>query len=112
VGCIAPQKREDFSLFGFLYFNHFKVSYGLKLSWIKFLVGVKNMSRKDDFKEAAGFAAGGGTAGATIAVLVGNMGLAGAFGGIAIGAAPVVGAGVVFGMAAYGVKKLFDQGEE
>ncbi|WP_277884120.1 hypothetical protein [Nostoc sp. FACHB-280] len=43
-----------------------------------------------------------------MAAVVGNMGLAGAFGGIAIGAAPVIAAGTVVGLAAYGVKKLFD----
>jgi hypothetical protein len=36
------------------------------------------------------------------------MGLAGGFGAIAVGAAPVIGAGVVTGLAAYGVKKLID----
>lgn len=35
------------------------------------------------------------------------MGLAGAFGGIAIGAAPVIAAAVV-GLAAYGIKKALD----
>lgn len=61
-----------------------------------------------DWKTAAGFAVTGGATGTGIAALVGNMGLAGVFGGIAIGTAPVVSAGVVLGMAAYGVKKLFD----
>jgi len=66
-------------------------------------------NRKDeDIKEASGFAAGGAVAGAGLAAVVGNMGLAGAFGGIAIGAAPVIAAGTVVGLAAYGVKKLFD----
>lgn len=62
----------------------------------------------EKIKEAAGFAAGGGALGAGVAALVGNMGLAGAFGGIAIGAAPVVGAGMVAGLAAYGIKKVLD----
>jgi hypothetical protein len=66
------------------------------------------MAKKKDFSEAAGFAAGGGILGAGIASVVGNMGLAGAFGGIAIGAAPVIAAGSVVGMAAYGMKKIFD----
>lgn len=61
-----------------------------------------------DFKVAAAFTAGGGAAGAGVASVVGNMGLAGAFGGIAIGAAPVVCVGAVAGMAAFGIKKLFD----
>jgi hypothetical protein len=63
----------------------------------------------ENFREAGGFAAGGGATGATIFALVGNMGLAGAFGGIAIGATPVIAAGTVVGMAAYGVKKLFEE---
>lgn len=64
--------------------------------------------KEDDIKEASGFAAGGAAAGAGVAAVVGNMGLAGAFGGIAIGAAPVVAAGAVVGLAAYGLKKLLD----
>jgi hypothetical protein len=64
--------------------------------------------KEDDVKEASGFAAGGAAAGAGVAAMLGNMGLAGAFGGIAIGAAPVIAAGTVVGLAAYGVKKLFD----
>ncbi len=66
----------------------------------------QNQERK--LKEAAGFAAGGGALGAGLASVVGNMGLAGAFGGIAIGATPVIGAGVVAGLAAYGIKKVID----
>ncbi len=67
------------------------------------------MAKKEKgIKEAAGFAASGGVLGAGIAAAVGNMGLAGAFGGIAIGATPVVGAGVVAGLAAYGIKKAIN----
>jgi hypothetical protein len=66
------------------------------------------MSSNKNYQEAAGFAAGGGAVGAGIAALVGNMGLAGAFGGIAIGAAPVIASGAMLGMAVYGTKKLFD----
>jgi hypothetical protein len=65
-------------------------------------------NQEDKLKEAAGFAAGGGALGAGLAGIVGNMGLAGAFGGIAIGAAPVIGAGVIAGLAAYGIKKVID----
>lgn len=71
-------------------------------------VGINIMSKKKKAAEAAGFAAGGSAAGAGVAAIVGNMGLAGAFGGIAIGATPVVCAGAVVGMAAYGIKKVFD----
>ena len=63
--------------------------------------------RDKNLKEAAGFAVGGGATGAGIAAMVGNMGLAGGFGAVAIGATPIVGAGVVVGMAAYGIKKIF-----
>lgn len=64
------------------------------------------MAKKKDFGEAAGFAAGGGIFGAGVASVVGNMGLVGAFGGVAVGAAPVIVIGTVAGVAAYGVKKL------
>ena len=65
--------------------------------------------KKDkDFKIAAAFAAGGSAVGAGLASVVGNVGIAGAFGGVAIGATPIVCAGTVAGMAAYGIKKLFD----
>jgi PPE-repeat protein len=66
------------------------------------------VTKKKDFSEAAGFAAGGSVLGAGIASVVGNMGLAGAFGGIAISATPVIAAGTIVGMAAYGMKKIFD----
>ncbi|MCT0253330.1 hypothetical protein [Synechocystis sp. CS-94] len=64
--------------------------------------------QEEKIKEAAGFAVGGGALGAGLAAFVGNMGLAGGFGAIAVGAAPVIGAGVVTGLAAYGVKKILD----
>jgi hypothetical protein len=66
------------------------------------------VANKKNMQEAAGFASGGGALGAVIASFVGNMGLAGAFGGIAIGAAPVICVGTVVGVAAYGVKKSFE----
>lgn len=73
------------------------------------LVNPMSRRRKEkDFKVAAAFAAGGSAAGAGLASVVGNVGLAGAFGGVAIGATPIVCAGTVAGMAAYGIKKLFD----
>jgi hypothetical protein len=37
-------------------------------------------NKNGDFQEAAGFAAGSGAVGASVAALVGNMGLAGSFG--------------------------------
>ena len=71
-------------------------------------------NRKDnDFEkatEAAAFTAGGAAAGAGVAATVGGMGLAVGGTAVAIGAAPVVAAGAVVGLAAYGLKKLFDQG--
>ncbi len=48
------------------------------------------------------FIATGATVGAGVATTVGGMGLAGSFGEIGVGAAPVVGAGAIFGAAAYG----------
>jgi len=71
------------------------------------------MTRKHgNIKEATGFAAGGGSLGAVVSACIGNMGLVGAFGGVAIGSTPVVGAGVVLGMAVYGIKKVFEQGKK
>lgn len=66
------------------------------------------MKKKKNFSEAAVFAGGGGLLGAGVASFIGNMGLVGGFGGIAIGSAPIVGAGTVVGMAVYGLKKLID----
>ena len=63
---------------------------------------------KRNFREAAGFAGGGGAFGAGVASMVGNMGLAGAFGGVSIGAAPVIAAGTIVGLAAFGLKKALD----
>ena len=63
--------------------------------------------KENDFVEAAGFASGG-AAGAGVAATVGGMGLAVGGTAVAIGAAPVVAAGAVVGLAAYGLKKLFE----
>ena len=55
------------------------------------------------------FATTGAIAGAAAAEVIGGMGLAVAGTAIAIEAAPVIAAGAVVGMAAYGVKSaLFD----
>lgn len=62
---------------------------------------------KSGVKEVAGFAAGGGAVGLGIAAHVGRMGLAVAGGGVGIGAAPVAAAGVITGLAAYGLKRVF-----
>jgi hypothetical protein len=64
--------------------------------------------KNQDVKEAVGYAAAGDAFGAGMSAWIGSMGLAGAFGAVAIGTIPVVGAGVVVGMAAYGIKKLID----
>ncbi len=85
----------------------------LRLVWRKGLrTSALVMSKKNKWKkisEGGGFAAGGGLLGAAVSATIGNMGLAGAFGGIAIGATPVVAAGAVVGMAAYGVKKMMEE---
>ena len=64
-------------------------------------------NKDNNAAEAVVFVAGGAATGAGVAATVGTMGLV--FGGtaVAITAAPVVAAGAVFGMAAYGLKKLF-----
>jgi hypothetical protein len=53
----------------------------------------------------------GGKAGAALAGAVGGMGLVGGFGGISIGAAPVVAAGAVAGSALYGAAKAIEEGD-
>ncbi len=67
----------------------------------------QNMSETDGNKsvEAAAYAAGGAVAGGVVSCLVGGMGLAGGFGAISIGAAPVIAAGAVTGLA---VKTVLD----
>jgi hypothetical protein len=65
----------------------------------------------DDNSQAVGFVAGGVAAGGGVAASVGGMGLAGGFGGVAIGAAPVVAAGAVIGAATYGAKKAIEEGD-
>jgi hypothetical protein len=63
----------------------------------------------DDKSQAADFIKVGVVAGEIAANAVGGMGLAGGFGGVAIGAAPVVAAGAVVGAAAYGAKKAIEE---
>jgi len=64
--------------------------------------------KENDLQEAAGFTAGGAAAGAGVAATVGGMGLAVGGTAVGIGMAPVVAAGAVVGLAAYGLKKVFD----
>lgn len=59
--------------------------------------------------EAAGYAAGGAVAGAGLSAWLGGMGLAVGGTAIGIGMAPVIAAGAVVGLAAYGVKKALDE---
>lgn len=53
--------------------------------------------------------AGGAAVGVGVSAVVGGMGLAVGGTAVAIGAAPVIAAGAVVGLAAYGLKKLFDK---
>ncbi len=66
-----------------------------------------NQDKETEKVEAAAYAAGGAAAGAGVAAAVGGMGLAVGGGAVAIGAAPVIAAGAIVGLAAYGIKKLF-----
>lgn len=59
--------------------------------------------------EAVGYAAGGAVAGAGLSAWLGGMGLAVGGTAIGIGMAPVIAAGAVVGLAAYGVKKALDE---
>jgi hypothetical protein len=68
---------------------------------------MENKNKDGDVVEAAAFAAGGAAAGAGVAGAVGGMGLAVGGGAVAIGAAPVIAAGAIVGLAAYGLKKIF-----
>jgi hypothetical protein len=67
------------------------------------------MSNNNNPAEAAAFAVGGALTGGGVAATVGGIGLLAPAAGIAvgIGAAPVVAAGAVVGLAAYGIKKAF-----
>jgi len=64
------------------------------------------MAEKDNNAQEAGmYAAGGAAGGAGLAATVGGMGLAVGGTAVSIGMAPVVGAGALVGLAAYGIKK-------
>ncbi|NEP07258.1 MAG: hypothetical protein F6K34_22095, partial [Okeania sp. SIO4D6] len=53
----------------------------------------------------------GATTGATFSTTVGNIGLIGSFGGISIGATPIIGAGAVVGAATYGAFKAITKSD-
>ncbi|MGD1804337.1 DnaJ domain-containing protein [Dapis sp. BLCC M126] len=57
---------------------------------------------KNNLPESFFFISTGAATGATFSATVGNMGLIGSFGGISIGATPIIGAGAVVGAATYG----------
>jgi hypothetical protein len=61
--------------------------------------------------ESVVFIAGGAAAGAGVSATVGGMGLAGGFGAVGIGMAPVTVAGAVAGAAAYGAFKAIADGD-
>ncbi len=61
--------------------------------------------------ESVVFIAGGAAAGAGVSATIGGMGLAGGFGAVGIGMAPVTVAGAVAGAAAYGAFKTIAQGD-
>jgi WD40 repeat protein len=61
--------------------------------------------------ESVVFIAGGATAGAGVSATVGGMGLAGGFGAIGIGMAPVTAVGAVAGAAAYGAFRAIADGD-
>lgn len=64
-------------------------------------------SKIENAKELGAYVAGGAAAGAGVSHVVGGMGLAVAGTGVGIGLGTVAVAGVVVGVAAYGVKKAF-----
>ncbi len=67
-------------------------------------------NRENATNDGADFVKAGVVAG-EIAAKSGGIGLVGGFGGVSIGAAPVVAAGAVVGAAAYGAKKAIEEGD-
>ena len=65
----------------------------------------------DNSAESVVFIAGGTAAGAGVSATIGGMGLAGGFGAVGIGMAPVTVAGAVAGAAAYGAFKAIEEGD-
>jgi hypothetical protein len=88
------------------------LNYEGTLSNIPFLLEANYMSDKNNGAEAAGYAAAGaaagGAAGAGFFAWIGGMGLAVGGTALSIGMAPVIAAGTVAGLAAYGVKKALE----
>jgi hypothetical protein len=66
---------------------------------------------KNQTSYGTGFVAGGAIAGASTSHTIGNLGLLGAFGGVSVGAAPVVAAGAIAGSAAYGAVRAIQEGD-
>lgn len=65
--------------------------------------------RHRKFKQAASCIAGGAVAGAGVSSYLGGMGLAVGGTAISIGAAPVVAAGAIVGLAGFGAVKAFQK---
>ncbi|MEW6495599.1 MAG: DnaJ domain-containing protein [Cyanobacteriota bacterium] len=65
----------------------------------------------ENSRESVVFIASGAGAGAGVSATIGGMGLAGSFGAVAIGMAPVTVAGAVAGAAAYGAFKAIADGD-
>ncbi len=57
------------------------------------------------------FISTGAATDATFSTTVGNIGLIGSFGGISIGATPIIGAGAVVGAATYGAVKAITESD-
>jgi hypothetical protein len=68
-------------------------------------------NRENATNDGADFVKVGVVAGEIAANAVGGMGLVGGFGGVPIGANPVIAAGAVVGAAAYGAKKAIEEGD-
>jgi WD40 repeat protein len=65
----------------------------------------------DNSGEGAAFVAGGAATGAWVSTTVGGMGLAGGFGAVGIGMAPVAATGAVAGAAAYGAFRAIGEND-
>ncbi|MDJ0515880.1 MAG: WD40 repeat domain-containing protein [Trichodesmium sp. MO_231.B1] len=65
----------------------------------------------NNLPESFFFISTGAATGATFSTTVGNIGLIGSFGGISIGATPIIGAGAVVGAATYGAFKAITKSD-
>lgn len=64
-------------------------------------------NKNEDYLKGGAAAVAGAAAGWAFAAEIGTMGLTAAGTGLSIGAAPVIAAGAIIGMAGFGIYKMF-----